>query len=181
MKTTLVALAIATLSGSAMAQSINQYYGEVTYDTVSIKDTSSSNNLGTVKPTVVRFSVGNVVMENVAVEASYMVGASSDNWSDYSSVSTKVKDAYSVAVRPFVNVTPELEVFGRLGKSRSTVEANAAGTVVSSKSTDTIYGLGVAYSLTKDAKAILDYTVSPEKAGSDSKVSRIGVGVRFNF
>ena len=42
MKSTLVALAIATLSGSAMAQSVNQFYGEAMYDTVSIKDTSST-------------------------------------------------------------------------------------------------------------------------------------------
>ncbi len=179
MKSTLIALAIVTLSSSAMAQSVNQFYGEAMYDTVSIKDKSSSNNLGTVKPTVARFTVGNVVMENLAVEASYLVGMSSDTWSDYSSVSTKVKDAYSLAVRPFVNVTPELEVFGRVGKSRSTVEATAGNTTISSKSTDTIYGLGVAYSLTKDAKAVLDYTVSPEK--DSSKVSRIGFGVRVNF
>lgn len=179
MKSTLVALAITALSASAMAQSVNQYYGEAVYDTVTIKDKSSSNNLGSVKPTAARFTVGKVVTDNVALEASYMVGLDSDTWTDYSSVSTKVKDAYSIAVRPFINVTPELEVFGRIGKSQSHVDATAGSTTVTSKSTDTIYGFGLAYSVTKDIKAVVDYTMSPEK--ESSKVTRMGVGVRVNF
>lgn len=179
MKSTLVALAITALSTSAMAQSVNQYYGEAMYDTVTIKDKSSSNNLGSVKPTVARLTVGKVVIDNVAIEASYMVGLDSDTWTDYASVSTKVKDAYSIAVRPFINVTPDLELFGRIGKSRSSVEATAAGTTISSKANDTIYGLGLAYSVTKDVKAVVDYTMSP--VNDDSKVTRMGFGVRVNF
>lgn len=178
MKSTLVALAIATLSASAMAQSVNQFYGEVTYDTLSIKDTSSTQR-GTVKPTATRLTVGNVVMDNLAVEASYIIGAASDTYSADPTISVKIKDAYSIALRPFINVTPELEVFGRIGKSHSNTEAKAGATTVSGTSNDMMYGVGAAYTVAKDVKAVVDYTMSPESDGS--KTTRMGVGVRFNF
>jgi len=177
MKSTLVALAITALSASAMAQSVNQYYGEAAYDTVSIEDKSSSQS-GTAKPTAIRLTVGNVVMDNLAVEASYIVGSGSDKFSA-SSTTVDIKDAYSIALRPFVNLTPELEVFGRIGKSHSKTEAKAGNTIVSGSSTDTIYGLGVAYKVAKDIKFVADYTASPENDGS--KATRVGFGVRVNF
>jgi hypothetical protein len=42
-----------------------------------------------------------------------------------------------------------------------------------------MYGVGAAYTVAKDVKAVIDYTMSPESDGS--KTSRMGVGVRVNF
>lgn len=178
MKSTLVALAITTLSASAIAQSANQFYGEALYDTVTIKDTST-DDLGTTKPKAGRLTVGTVVMDNLAVEGSFLVGMGSATASNNSDVSIKIKNGYSIALRPFVNVTPELELFGRVGKSHTKTEWQAGVDSGNDSQTDTIYGAGLAYKVSNDVRAVVDYTKSPEKDGS--KVSRIGVGVRFNF
>ena len=177
MKSTLVALAITTLSASAMAQSVNQFYGEAIYDTISIKDTTG-DDLGTAKPTATRLTVGTIVMDNLAIEGSYLIGMGSDKTSN-ADVNIKVKNGYSIALRPFINVTPDLELFGRVGKAHSKSEWQAGVDSGSDSQTDTIYGAGLAYKVTKDVRAVIDYTKSPEKDGS--KVSRMGVGVRFNF
>lgn len=176
----IIALAViaATCSTSVLAQSTGQIYGEAMYDVISVKDTSG-DEMGTAKPKVLRLNVGSVVMDNLAIEGSLMVGAGSGSFSDASDVSTKVKNGYGIALRPFVNVTNDLEVFGRVGKTRAKTEWQAGNDSGSDSSTDTVYGLGLAYKVTKDVRAVVDYSKSPEKDGS--KVSRMGVGVRFNF
>lgn len=168
----------AACSTSAFAQSVGQLYGEAMYDVISVKDTTV-DELGTAKLKAVRFNVGTVVMDNLAVEGSFIMGAGSGSFSNESSVSTKVKSGYGIALRPFVKVTNDLELFGRVGKSRSKTEWQAGNDSGSDTSTDTLYGLGLAYTVSKDVRAVVDYTKSPEKDGA--KVSRMGVGVRFNF
>lgn len=178
MKSTLIALAIVTMSASATAQSANQFYGEAIYDTISVKDTTT-DDLGTSKPKAARLTLGTVVMDNLAVEGSFLFGMGSSTASNNSDVSIKIKNGYSIALRPFVNVTPELELFGRVGKAHSKTEWQAGADSGSDSQTDTIYGAGLAYKVSNGVRAVLDYTKSPEKDGS--KVSRIGVGVRLDF
>ena len=168
----------AACSTSAFAQSVGKIYGEAMYEVISVKDTSG-DEMGTGKPKAVRLNVGTVVMDNLAIEGNYTIGAGSSSYSNKPSVSMKVKNGYGTALRPFVNVTPDLELFGRIGKVRSKTEWQAGSDSGSDTSTDTIYGLGVAYTVTKDVRAVLDYNKTPEKNGS--KTSMMGVGVRFNF
>jgi opacity protein-like surface antigen len=171
-----VAAALST-STSAFAQSVGQTYGEAMYDVISVKDVSEE--MGTVKPKAVRLNAGMVVIDNLAIEGNFVMGTGSASYSDASDVSVKVKNGYGIALRPFVNLTKDLELFGRIGKSRTKTEWQAGNDSGSDTTTDTVYGLGLAYAVTKDVRAVVDYTKSPEKDGS--KVSRMGVGVRFNF
>ena len=168
----------AACSTSAFAQSAGQIYGEAMYDVISVKDTSG-DEMGTVKPKAVRFNVGTVVMDNLAIEGSLLMGAGSASYADSSDVNVKVKNGFGIALRPFINLANDLELFGRIGKSRTKTEWQAGNDSGSETATDTVYGLGLAYAVTKDIRAVVDYTKSPEKDGS--KVSRMGVGVRFNF
>ena len=128
--------------------------------------------------------MGTVVTNNVAVEGFITQGLTGDS-KVISGVNIDVKDkmGYGVAVRPFFQATQDIEVFGRLGSVRSEVEATASANGISvsgsSKTTNTLYGVGVAYKINKDTSAIVDYTKLSNK--DDTAVSLVSVGVRFNF
>lgn len=178
MKLTLIAMTLASLSCSTIAQSVNQPYGAVMYDTATTKDTKASGGFGEAKPKSARFTFGAVVIDNLAVEGSFLVGMGFADTSA-SAMSIKNKNGYSIALRPFINVTPDLELFGRIGKLRSTTDWREGTDSGSDTTTNTIYGAGLAYKVTNDVRAVVDFTKSPEK--NDTKSSSIGIGVRFNF
>lgn len=183
----IAAVVAATVSPSAMAQSVGSVYGELAYTTVSIKDVSSTD-LGTFKPTAGRFGVGTVVHDNLAIEGFLLQGLAKDSRSVTVSnvaanVDVKLKTSYGVALRPFVNLNNDIQLFGRIGSVRAeiegTVSANGRSVSDSSKSTHTIYGVGVSYKLNNAMSAIVDYTKLSTK--EDTESSMVGFGIRYNF
>jgi hypothetical protein len=182
----IVALAFVAVacSTSAVAQSTGNLYGEAAYAVVTAKDTSATNNVGTFNPTAGRFTLGTVVRENLAVEGFLMQGLSGDSKRVLgTNVEVKLNTGYGVAVRPFVNLSNEIELFGRVGTVRNEVEvaASAYGRSMStsSKSTNTLYGAGVAYKINKDFSAVVDYTKLSNKDDTDASI--LAIGLRFNF
>jgi len=178
-----LAAVAAACSTTVMAQSAGNLYGEAAYAMVTAKDTST-DNLGSFKPTLGRFTLGTVVTNNVAVEGFVTQGLSSDSKViTGANVEVKAKTGYGVAVRPFVNLSNEVELFGRVGSIRNEVEATATaggGSQTSStKSTHTLYGVGVAYKIDKNMTAVIDYTKLSNK--DDTETSMVAIGVRFNF
>lgn len=178
---TLVAAACST---TVFAQSANNLYGEVAYSMVNAKDTSTTDNLGTFKTSVARFTLGSVVANNVAVEGFIAQGLASDSKViNGLNVELKNKTAYGIAIRPFFQATQDIEVFGRLGtmrsESESTVSAGNFSQSNSGKTTNTLYGVGAAYKINKDMSATLDYTKLSKK--DDLDTSLLSVGIRFNF
>lgn len=87
-------------------------------------------------------------------------------------------------MRPFINVTDSIELYGRIGSVRygysATVTAsNGASTSESDKTTNTMYGGGLAYKLNNKAALVFDYSKLNKK--DDTAVSIVSVGVRFGF
>jgi hypothetical protein len=185
MKKFIIMATIATAcSTSALAQSTNNLYGEVAYGMVSVKDTSATNNVGTFKPTLGRFTLGTAVAENVAIEGFLTQGLSSDSHAFMgANVEIKTKTGYGVAVRPFVNLSNEVELFGRVGSVRNeiegTVSANGRSMSTASKSTNSMYGVGIAYKISPDMSAVVDYTKLQNK--DDTETSLVAIGLRFKF
>lgn len=183
MKKLALLAAIAALSFNAAAQNVGSFYGEAAYSSITAKDVSS-DNIGTFKPSAARLTVGNVLFNNVAVEGFVMQGLSSDSVTvDGANVDLALKTSYGVAIRPFVNLTDSVELYGRLGtiraKSKATVSYNGQSESDTSSATHTLYGAGLAYKLTDAAKLVVDYTKLSTK--NDVKSSLISVGVRFAF
>lgn len=177
-----LAVVAAAFSTSTFAQSVGNLYGDVSYGLVNIKDTSAEDNGGTFKTSAGRFSLGSVVTNNVAVEGFITQGLTGDSKLIYGAiVDVKNKTSYGIAVRPFIQATQDIEVFGRLGTVRSEVEgtARANGVSVSSKTTNILSGVGVAYKINKDVSAVIDYTRLSNK--DDTSISMVNVGARFNF
>jgi len=179
-----LAVAAAACSTTAMAQSTGNLYGEAAYAMVTAKDTSAKDNVGSFKPTLGRFTLGTVITENVAVEGFVTQGMSSDSKViTGANVEVKAKTGYGIAVRPFVNLSNEVELFGRIGSIRNEVEATASARgfsqTSSTKTTNTLYGVGVAYKIDKSMTAVIDYTKLSNK--DDLSTSMVAIGVRFNF
>lgn len=178
-----LAVVAAACSTTAMAQSTGNLYGEAAYAMVTAKDTST-DNLGSFKPTVGRFTLGTVVTDNVAVEGFVTQGLSSDSKVfSGANLDIKAKTGYGVAVRPFVNLSNEVELFGRIGSIRNETEATASrggfSQTITNKTTNTLYGVGVAYKIDKSMTAIVDYTKLPNK--DETSTSMVAIGLRFNF
>ena len=180
----LVALTAAIASTGAFAQNVGGLYGEVAYSEVKVKDTSATDNVGSFTPTAARMTLGKVVADNVAVEGFVVQGMSSDaHLVSNVTVDIKLKTSYGLAIRPFVKLNDDLEVFARLGTARMKGKVTASNGNVSlsedAATTHTLYGIGVAYTLNKEWKAVVDYTKLSEK--SDMKGTVVAVGVRYSF
>ena len=187
MKKTLVLAIAAAACSTVFAQSTGHVYGEAAYSAITVKDVSK-DNLGTFRPTGARLTLGTVVTDNVAVEGFVLQGlSSSSNAIRVNNVSgsldVKLKTSYGVAVRPFVHLSKDVELFGRVGAVRveneGTITANGRSGSESSKSTNTLYGVGVAYKINDAFRLTADYTKLSTK--DDAESSLVSVGLRYNF
>lgn len=176
-------VAFALWSFGASAQNASSFYGEAAYSTLTAKDISS-DNIGTVKPTGARLTLGKVLINNLAVEGFLLQGLSSDSINvSGATVDVALKTSYGVALRPFVNLTDSFELYGRLGavnaRSESTASSRGLSVSESDSTTRTLYGAGLAYKLTDTVKLVADYTRL--STADETKASIISVGVRFGF
>lgn len=150
-----------------------------------LEDTSDQQ-LGKFKTNSLSLTVGKVVANNIAVEGFYNLPSTTDS-RDYGAngtLSVKSKGGYGFAVRPFVNVTNEIELFARVGRAHgksafSGIDSNGDAFSDSEKNTNNFYGFGAAYKLSPKVSVVADY--KKITGTEDSKVSLTGVGVRYNF
>lgn len=81
-----------------------------------------------------------------------------------------------------LKLNDDLEVFARLGTARMKGKVTASNGNASLSSdastTHTLYGIGAAYTLNKEWKAVIDYTKLTEK--DDMKATMVSVGARYS-
>ncbi len=174
-----VALACLFVAGAAQAQqarpAASPWYGEIGYTAAKI-----TSDDATWHPGAVRGVVGYDINPNVAVEGMVGIGAHDDSATVLGvSVEGKIKNSYGLYVKPKFNVTPEVEVFGRVGFARTKVSASAMGSTFTSSDTDLSYGAGVNYSLSRTTYLGVDYMRYYNKDGVKADGLTVGVGMRF--
>lgn len=174
---------VAFFATCAEAQNIGKLYGEVAYSMLSIEDTSA-NNLGTWKPSQGRFILGTEVTDYLALEGIISQGLSSGTVvKNAVSVEVKPKTSYGFAVRPFINITDDIQLFGRVGLLRIESETSIinAGNrdTVNESTTFKAYGAGVGYKINKEISAFVDYLKLSNE--NESKPSTFSVGMRYKF
>lgn len=181
----LIALAVAAAcSSTVFAQSVGQWYGEANYQMQTMTDTSSQD-LGKFKTSSISLGLGNVVVSNLAIEGFYNLPSTTatNNYGPGESIDVKFKSGYGVAVRPFVNITNDVELYGRLGRvhgeSENVGKDNGSVETDTTKITKSFYGAGIAYKISKDVSAVADYKKVTGISGA--KVSMTSIGVRYNF
>lgn len=183
-----VGCSISLISASVFAQSNSSaersgYYAEAAYVLADSKDTSS-NNAGSWKPTLARITVGKEISENWAVEGFITQGINSDTLT-YDGLDYKIKlnSGYGIAVRPFIKATDEIELYGRIGwlKYKQTVTVDSASYSADSTFSVYMWSLGVAYKITDNISAIIDYSKLQQKEETSADVSLTAIGLRYRF
>jgi opacity protein-like surface antigen len=177
------AAAIAMLSTAAQAQTAktSPVYGEIGYTQFKVKDELS----GSIKPNALRGIVGYTLHPNVAVEGMLAFGISDDSLTfddGFGPVTTELKlqHAYGIYVKPKFNVTPEFEVFGRLGYTKAKFKWNDVGGESGSDSEgDVSYGLGAAFNFNPRMSVGLDYMRYSDKDGVKVDGVTLNFGYRF--
>ena len=174
-KITLIAAAALLAAGAAQAQSqaTNAVYGELGYTFAKIKDESVNV---TAKPGMIRGIVGWDLHPNVAIEGLFAAGVSDDT---VQGVKVKATRTYGFYVVPKYNVTPEVEIFGRLGYADSKIKASAGNISASSSDSSFSWGLGAKYNFNKQVYGALDYMSYYDKDSTKATGVTLSVGYRF--
>jgi opacity protein-like surface antigen len=141
------------------------------------------------KPDLGILTMGVVLNPNLAAELFIGAGLSDETKSgtilgQNVRVRLRVKESYGIYVRPFVDLGPNMQIYGRLGyvsfkaKSSLTVNGVDAGSVTD-KEDDFSYGAGIAFNLSPDTALTLDYTKFFDKDGVEA--AGVGLGLRFTY
>jgi opacity protein-like surface antigen len=180
----LVLLLLASLE--VHAQSVGDVFGAISYIQTSIKD-ESSKNLGTFKPTVVGLGLAYVVTDNIVLEANAFDGSSDSSLTPTSVVTytVKIKNGYSIGVRPFIAFNDSWGGYAKLGRQFGT-QTTVVKTAVSQKTTDstyahTVYGLGISYNINSKWGISSEYVWTKKDEADTNKNASIGIGVRYKF
>lgn len=183
-KITALAIAALMLGTAAHAQQArpaqSPLYGEIGYTVLNIKGDGGYD----ASPTAVRGIIGYDVHPMVAVEGMIAFGANDDSgtFNDGTgpfNINAKLKNAYGIYVKPKYNVTPSLEVFGRLGYTKAKVEYTEAGVSDSESTSRASYGVGLNYSFNPKMYLGVDYMRYGKK--DDTKVDGVTFSLGFRF
>lgn len=171
--TLIATMAMPTL---ALAQSTdNGLYGELDYVSMNYQEPSTNTTLG-----AVRAFIGNNASENVVLEG--MVGTGAGNGSGTVlnvPYSIKISSMLGIFVKAKTKLSPDLEVFGRLGYARIDRTLDVLGFSASGTGDDVSYGVGLGYKIAAKTYITADYMSYYNK---DSIAFRgASLGLRFRF
>jgi opacity protein-like surface antigen len=185
MKRIVIAAAAAfAMLGAAQAQTqTSPFYGELGYTFLKLKEEGLSTRNG-----AIRGIVGYAFHPNIAVEGmlGFAVNDDSVTFVDptFGPVDVKVKlqNSYGIFVKPKY-AFDKVEVFGRLGWTRSKIKATAnvggASASASESDSDFAYGAGVNFNINPRTYVGLDYMRYYSKDGAKVDGLTLGVGYRF--
>ncbi|MEY5100501.1 MAG: hypothetical protein RJA36_3220 [Pseudomonadota bacterium] len=166
--------AIATLAiGAASAQA--QLYGELGYvgirDKFSVAGTEYKPNLGALSATL-----GYGLHQNLAIEGMLAAGVKDDT---VGGVKLELQHSVGVFLKPRVMLSPEFELFGRIGYVESKAKGRMGGASASDSSSDWAYGLGANYYFNNATYGTLSYMRLYDKDGEQVNGLTLGVGMKF--
>ena len=77
----------------------------------------------------------------------------------------KLNSGYGIAVRPFIKATDEIELYGRVGwlQYKQTFSVDSASYSVDDTFNLYLWSLGLAYKITDNLSAVIDYTKMQQK------------------
>ena len=172
-------LAVLALSTS-LAQA--QWYGEIGVTPLSVKATVEGNTLKS-HPTVAGVVVGYEVHPNLALEGIAVTNVDPDtirvNGSEVADSSLKVKRAFGFFIKPKVMLTPEWELFGRLGSIENRTSGQVGSLSSSQTDHDFAYGIGLNYHFNKTTYGSLGYSSFYDKQNTTARGATLAVGMKF--
>jgi opacity protein-like surface antigen len=173
-KYTCIAILVALTAGTASAQSMaNQdFYGELGYTSLNIKN---DNNGFDIAPKLMRVVIGKELNKALSVEGAYAFTTSKDSDMVGQEKYTGKASMYGVYLKPKFEITNGVEAFARVGVIHTKYEDE--GSDVSK--TKASYGLGLQAQFTKDIHGQLDYMNYYKHDGMTGKGFTLSIGTRF--
>ena len=111
-----------------------------------------------VSNSAVALTLGYRAMKNLAVEGQIGTGIGDDSVSaNGTRLTVKNKEFYGVFLRPYIQATDSLELYGRLGYFSGKISATGQGVNESNWENDTAFGVGAAVSISKSLVVTLEY------------------------
>lgn len=171
MKFVIKTAAIAALAlAAAGAQA--QLYGELGYSALNVDGGGSSVDLGALTGTI-----GYGVHENLAVEGMLAFGVQDDK---IGGAKVELEHSYGVFAKPRIMLSPNFELFGRLGYVESKLKASAPGyRSLTDTDGDWAYGLGGNYYFDRNSYVSANYLRFYDKDNVKGDGITIGVGMKF--
>lgn len=164
--------------GAAQAQTnASPIYAEIGYSLLHADVGSNGLDIG-----AVRGIVGYELHPYLALEAMLAVGVTDDRTKALflERVKLKMEHAYGLYIKPKLQVTDSLQLFGRVGYAESKFKATREGYGSDSDSDhDVSFGIGLNYAFSKAMYGTLDYTRYYDK--DDFKVNGLTFGVGYKF
>lgn len=170
----------ALMLSASMAQA--QWYGEIGATPLTVKATVEGNTLKS-RPAMLGVVLGYEVHPNLAIEG--MAGTNIDedlislNGVEVPGTSLKVKHAYGLFLKPKAMLTPELELFARLGWVENKTTGQVNGFSLTDTDHDFAYGLGLSYLFSKTTYASLSYNSFYDKQNTRTRGAMLSVGMKF--
>ena len=177
-------LALAAMAQSAHAQAkpgaTSNAYVDVGYLASTYKNSTAPTY--TVRPAGLRLVAGMDVHPNLSVEGLAAFGVKAGDGKNSSGAATEVKltSVVGLYVKPKMDVSPELQLFGRLGFA-STNHSDKIGTAAAKSKTDSgvSYGLGASYRISGNTSVGLDYMSYYDRKNTSINGVTVSVGYRF--
>ena len=170
-----VLMTSALLVAGAHAQNAPGMYGEVAYTQVNYKEAGYSLN-----PTALRAVIGYEITPNLAAEGMLGFGMSDSSVRISNvDVNMKVGTMAGAYIKPKLNFSDAVELFGRFGYARSDITASALGYSLTQSGSDLSYGAGVKIKIADKTDVVVDYTSYYNK--NNVKAAGFGVGIGFKF
>lgn len=184
LKLTTIAAAWALTALGAHAQTATPstpFYGSIGYEAIGI--TAKGNN-GTARtePGVIMGTIGYQLHPNLAIEGVVGGTVRKDDvkLNDLNTgVEGSIDSAYGVFVKPSLNLTDRLSVFGRVGYVHTRTSLSAGNVSMSDSSEDVAYGLGASYDLTPGSYVQAGWTQYPDRKGVQADGWGVAYGLRF--
>jgi hypothetical protein len=183
MKSKILALAAAMVCTGAFAQSksnddstyMSLGYNSGQYTIDGLANLSNANHL--------LITLGKNISPLYAVEGVYATGMSDASSTALgTTVNVKLTSSYGLYIKPKTQVTPNIEVFGRVGffNARSDFSVPAfPSNNVSNNATSPSWGLGTSMKITDKVFGTLDWMQMFKKDGADIKGFGLSVGYKF--
>ena len=167
MKKLLFILSIVTFSAQAQDKSyFSVGYGQAAYEAFG----------GRWVPTILRFTVGTNVMDNLAIEGMVATGVRE---SKVSGINIEVQKMVGLYAKPFIKMNENFEAYGRVGMLRTTVDASASGISTSETDSSFSYGAGIQYNPDSRGGIFFDYMNYYSKDGEKIFGFNSGVNIKF--
>jgi len=173
-KNALVALLAVLATGAVSAQSMSNqdYYGEVGYTALNIKNDSNGFDI---TPKLARLIVGKEINKGLAVEGTYAFTASNDSAAVNGMKYTGKASLFGAYLKPKFEIAQDVEVFARVGALHTKYEDEGS----SLSKTKLSYGMGVQTQFTNYVYGQVDYMNYGKQDSVTVKGFTVSVGTRF--